>query len=241
MPLEFTLSDLAFAAHTFDGLTRYNEAYATLGRAVGKDLDLNRCDHRKELIVWLNRWGCRQFALDHHLVASESIRKWYEEVAGQLVDRHRQIWELNDSELEKTRGLYSALSQSTASYRIRELGKVRITVGPAGASKILFAVRPRAYIPWDDAIRKSLGYVGTGAGYVDYLRDVRDALKTLERNYPDGGLSLVELPSWLGKPDATVVAMVNAYLWIVHTRKLRTPSRKELLRWAEWSSNPEPN
>ena len=98
--IEFLLSDLAFSVHVFDAMTRYTESYCDFRSAVGHNLDLSRCDHRRELIVWLNRWGCRQFALDQHHAASENIAKWYERVEGELVDCDREIWELNDSELE---------------------------------------------------------------------------------------------------------------------------------------------
>ncbi len=234
--IEFSLSDLAFSVYVFDSMTKYTESYCDFRSTVGHNLDLNRHDHRQELIIWLNRWGCRQFALDQRQAASENIAQWYERVAGKMLDCDREIWELNDRELERTEALYSDLFRLTASFRKRGSQMLRVTVGPTGASKILFALRPRAYLPWDIAIRRSLGYGNDGKGYVDYLLDVGQALRVLERSCVETGSSLKELPSQLGKPEATIPALVNAYIWVVHSQGVRPPDRDQLRQWAKWSS-----
>jgi hypothetical protein len=160
--IRFTLPDLAFAVYTFDAMTNYNESYHRFREATEDSLDLALCNHRGELIRWLNRWGCRQFATDQHDVASKNIVEWYDQVADKLVDCDKEIWEMNDNDLRIAEDVYSALSGLTASYRTRENGTVRVTVGPTGASKILFALRPHAYIPWDQTIRDSLRYSNDG-------------------------------------------------------------------------------
>lgn len=60
----------------------------------------------------------------------------------------------------------------SASGRRRQLRDRLIDVrfGPTTAAKAMYAVRPNAFLPWDDAIRKKLGYREDAASYTQALR-----------------------------------------------------------------------
>lgn len=233
--IKFALPDLAFAAYTFDAMTNYNESYREFREATSGNLDLALSEHRKALIHWLNRWGCRQFATDQHGVASKSILEWCHQEAHKLVNYDKEIGELDENDLANVALVYSTLSRTTASHKIKMGKKERVSVGPAGASKILFALRPHAYIPWDQTIRNSLRYGDDGVAYAAYLRDIKLALEALEQSCLDNGFPLQDLPCQLGEPDATAAMLVNAYLWIVHSQDCKPPSRDVLRRWVRWS------
>src|SRR5262245_60108055 len=71
------LSELRWACSMYEQLTGYDSSLATLRERTGDLLDPHNAQHRAALFTWLNSWGCRQFALEHHATtASESLVRW---------------------------------------------------------------------------------------------------------------------------------------------------------------------
>lgn len=227
------LSELAFACYVFGALTKYDSSYLRLQQATDGSPDLCLPEHRKALLRWLNAWGCRQFARKFHDLASEEIRSWYGEYGDKLCPKDRRLLELSEPELVAVGTAYESLSPRIASYRKKGGASSLVPVGPAGASKILFAIRPRALLPWDAGIRKGLDHTPSGASYVRYLRDAKMLLENLAVQCHIHGLELSDLPQELGKPDSSLAMLLNKYYWITWTRRC-APDSDTFQRWAEW-------
>ena len=73
------LSELAFACYIYGQMSDYDSSYLHFLEATNHALDLKVAEHRIELLKWLNKWGCRQFAKIYYHLASEEIETWYEE------------------------------------------------------------------------------------------------------------------------------------------------------------------
>ena len=140
--------------------TTFNKTYKYFLKAVENKIDLLNQEHRKELILWLNKWGCRQFSIEFHKVASHELLGWYNKGYTDLIPQDKKLWELTESEFEGVSRAYDELTKRKASYKYRKGKELTITVGATGASKILFALRPDVAVPWDEAIRKGLEAFG---------------------------------------------------------------------------------
>jgi len=230
-----TLSELAFACLVYGGLTDYDESYLHFLKKAGGSVDLGNPDHREALLVWLNRWRCRQFAKSWHQHASAELLSWHNEYGSALFPRDRDLWELSEQELASVGHAYGSLSRRIAAYRKRNGGRSPVRFGPIGAAKILFAIRPRALLPWDNAIQESRGYDGSRASYLSFLRYVKSVLDELARSCQRHGFELADLPHQLDRRDSTVTKLIDEYHWVTITRKCRPPDSETLQRWAAWS------
>ena len=230
-----TLSELAFACFLYGRITDYDESYLRFVQSTANSPDLANPEHRQALLTWLNKWGCRQFALKYHQYASGEILSWYNEYAPTLIPRRKNLWELSDSELTAVSVAYESLAARIASYRKQKADPVAVHVGPTGASKILFAIRPQALPPWDEPIRKSLGYDTARHSYLSYLKDVKSTLEELALSCKEHGFQLVDLPKRLDRPDSTVPKLIDEYYWVTLTRKWSVPRPSTFERWAEWA------
>jgi len=230
------LFELAYACSIYARVTGFDESHARFVRATKGSPDLALAKHRKKLLIWLNSWGCRQFARKWHDLASEEIRSWYEEYRDTLPATDKDLWELSTSELAEAETAYASLSKLTASrYRRKDKPELlKKTAGPTGAAKILFALRPRAFLAWDGAIREHFGYDGSAASYLAYLEGVVLALKALEAECRLRGLKLTDLPRELGTRSPSVVQLIDMYYWITITRGWHPPDSSTLRRWVEW-------
>ena len=227
------LSQLAFACRVFGALTNYDSSYADFLCATNGSPDLRLAAHRKALLKWLNEWGCRQFAVAYHKDASKEILSWYGEYSDKLCPKDRRLLELTERELAVVGTAYESLSHRIASYKRKGDASRPVSVGPAGAAKILFAIRPQALLPWDAGIRKGLGHSGCGASYVCYLRGARVLLEELTVQCQRHGLELSSLPQELGKPDFSVAMLLNEYYWVTWTKSC-APDSDTFQRWAKW-------
>src|SRR5690606_19371633 len=84
-----------------------------------------------------------------------------------------------------------------------------VTVGPVGAAKILFALRPNFYAPWDRPICQGKGYRLDGQGYVDYLKDIQETLKVLEVECMGKDLGLADLIKITNRPISTLPKLID--------------------------------
>ncbi|MBU0496562.1 MAG: hypothetical protein KKG04_01230, partial [Candidatus Thermoplasmatota archaeon] len=70
------LYDLGYACHIYPRITDFDASYKSFLDETNPALDILNHQHRKALFVWLNSWGCRQFALDFHDTASDLLKNW---------------------------------------------------------------------------------------------------------------------------------------------------------------------
>lgn len=235
------LYELAFSCYIYNAFTSYNQSFKDFFSAIDSKLNLTDKKHRQLLISWLNKWGCRQFSLQYHEPASEIISKWYAEVDLKIIPAGKELWALDKYELEAIIPIYDSLVNKTASQKAKRSGRqLRISVGPTGASKILFALRPEIAVPWDEAIRGGLGYDGRGASYISYLLRIKADVESLDIACRKKGLALSEVPGIIGRADSTLVQLIGEYHWMTQTRKLYPPELPILSQWCKWAAIPVP-
>ena len=229
---DVTLCKLALASKLYDSLTPFNRSLGRLDKATGGDMDLANPQHRIYLLTWLNDWGCRNLPKEQHDAASDSILKWYDVHGVDLFSNEKLLWDLSVGDLEITSCSYGYLKDGIGAWRVRGNSKRKVRIGPTAASKILFAVRPKALMPWDEAMRKRFGCNGSPESYLKYLIEIRDLALYIGDLCRNKGFQIDHLPQRLGRPNSTVLALINEYIWVTVTRKVELPSSETLTQWA---------
>ena len=229
---ELTLDKIAVAGLLFDSLTPYNTSLARFRKDTGDRLDLEIQRHRGALLNWLNAWGCRHLSKDQHEVASRSILDWYKRDCAGLFSDKAPLWQLADQEIDSASNAYGSLKDRMGARRSRYDNESEVHIGPTAASKILFAIRPKALMPWDEAMRISFECDGSPESYVKYLTIMRSITLRIADLCKSKGFQIHDLPEKVGRAGSTVVELLNEYIWVTETRKLRLPSSGILTQWA---------
>ncbi|MBT9142089.1 MAG: hypothetical protein DDT29_00482 [Dehalococcoidia bacterium] len=227
-----TLCKLALASAMYDSLTPFNKSLKLLNDDTGNNIDLANPEHRIALIKWLNDWGCRHLSEDQHNVASNSILKWYQADGTSLFTKEKPLWDLENGELETAARAYGSLKDEMGARRVRGGSKRKVHIGPTAASKVLFAIRPKALMPWDEAMRISFECDGSPESYSKYLIRIRNLTLHIGNLCRNKGFEIDDLPQKLGRPNSTVLALINEYIWVTETRKVELPSSGTLTQWA---------
>lgn len=227
------LGDLAFSSYIYCRSTKYDCRYQEFISRVGGDICLSDPSHGAALLKWLNGWGCRQFAVDQHTAASRRLLQWSAEYADHLPPPGERLDALDDKTLARVAYAYEALRPLTAS--VRKDG-VRMTVGPTGAAKIMFALRPRQLPPWDDPIRAVLGYKGDMDSYFQYLLSVQNTIRRLHLQLESVGLDEQAFSALIDRPDVTLPKLIDEYMWMTVTRGFEPPTKTALQHWLSWKS-----
>ena len=229
---DVTLGKLAVASLMFNSLTPYNNSLVNFRFATGDRIDLTIQEHRDAMMKWLNDWGCRHLAEDQHQVASQSILDWYQTDCAILFNDKTPLWQLEDQEIETSANVYGSLKDRIGARRSRYGIESDVHIGATAASKILFAIRPKAMMPWDEAMRKSFGCDGSPQSYARYLNTIRRLTLQIDTLCRSKGFQINEISEKIGRPDSTVLELINEYIWVTVTREVKLPSSGTLLRWA---------
>ena len=154
------LSELKWACELYGQLgTPYDASLRTFRRCVAPTFDVSKPEHRACLFTWLNKWKCRQFALEHHMTtASDSLIHWANVWLERLPPADVLLTNLDPAEIRRGAAAYEALRDETASFKKRDGRLIAATFGKTGAAKTLFALRPMVFPPWDEQIREALGF-----------------------------------------------------------------------------------
>ena len=229
------LFELAYACRIYGGRTRFDVGYLDFVDKTGGSLNFMDSAHMKALLVWLNSWGCRQFALDYHKQAAKSIARWAGQWEVSLPDISTTTGLLSDKDIELAGDAYAGLSQCLASKRTLRGSQSIVRVGPTGAAKILFAARPRALPPWDEPIRVKLGFDSSPRSYCDYLGTVRGQVRELISEAASFGVPAHNIPQEVGRPGSTLPKLIDEYNWVTITNGIQPPKPGEIAKWYQWS------
>ena len=229
---DVTLGKIAVASLLFNSLTPYNTSLVNFRSATGDRMDLAIQEHRDALMNWLNDWGCRHLSKDQHQVASQSILVWYQTNCATLFSDKMPLWQLGDQEIETAANVYGSLKDKIGARHYRYGNKLEVHIGPTAASKILFAIRPKALMPWDEAMRIAFMCDGSPESYVRYQKIIRKLAFHIVGLCKKRGFQIDDLPQRLGRSNSTVLALVNEYIWVTVTRKVELPSSETLTQWA---------
>jgi hypothetical protein len=229
------LGQLAFACYIYGRMTDFDSSYDAIRKATGPALDLTLAPHRVALLKWLNDWGCRQFAKAYHQLAASEIEDWYRGFVTAIPSVGAHLTGLSDQDLNVAEGAYDALADRTACMRRRKGTRdARVTIGPTGAAKILFALRPGSFIPWDEPIRTGLKLRPSGREYVRYLKLAKHHLGELEAQCQEMGHRLDELPELVERPGSTPAKLIDEYYWVTITRNCPVPEKQVIPKWVSW-------
>lgn len=229
------LYQLAYACKIYGGLTGFDARYFAFLNETGGTLDFDSKVHMKALLVWLRSWGCRQFALAHEGLAVESILRWARRWESKLPGRSAALDRLSDADIEEAADAFADLSRCLASKKTRDEEQQDVRVGPTGAAKILFAARPTVFPPWDDAIRKTLGFDGGRPSYRRYLAAMRNQLRELCAEASEVGIPAESIPLEVGRPRSTLPKLIDEYNWVTATKEFLPPEPSEIAKWYRWS------
>ncbi len=229
------LRELSFASYVYAGMSDYDSSYKRFRSETSPQIDLSIPKHQISLLRWLNDWGCRQFSKDHHALAANEISLWYNSFSTRFFSTQKMLLSLSNDELNFVQEAFGDLMHRTAS--MRKTGNTqtsRIGIGPTGAAKILFALRPNAMVPWDIPIRSDHKLDGSAQSYRSFLITVRDHLFELKSECEKHGIQFENLPVLLGRPESSLVKLVDEFFWVTITRKCIPPSDSLLRFWNEW-------
>ncbi len=171
------------------------------------------------LLKWLRSWGCRQFKTDDEEISINSITKWYELNKENLPSPTAC---LIDYDLTANKGviisLFNDLSKQKAATKERNGYEIDVSIGPVGAAKTLFALRPNLFSPWDTPIYNELDLEGNGSGYVGYLSRIQTELKGLRSVLMKSGIDWNDLFKVLKKRHKSYPKLIDEYYWITITQ-----------------------
>lgn len=215
---------LALAAATSPAGTAAGERDAA--DVVTPDLDLSRVEHRELLLRWLNSWGCRiRYPREGEPTPFDSgVADWWREWRGVLpasgladrsdcklsglseLSNQSDLSDLTDPVIDQIAAAYAALAAVPVS-----AGAVRRTLGPTAAAKALFALRPRAVMPWDAAIAARLHGARDAAAFARHLRLGRSWSQAV---LAETGLPADEIAILVGRPGMPLAKLLDEYLYV---------------------------
>ncbi len=198
----------------FGGGVRVDAATLRLHGVTAGHIDLSVEVHRLALIGWLRSWGVRHLRLADTSQTAEALRAWWGTWGARLPGARITLNALSPAELTDVGLAYDALRSAPAAARTVQGREVAVTFGDTATAKALFALRPQAFIPWDEPIRRAFG-PGGGVTYAKLLELAAAALDGLARRL---GTSVGDLPELLGRPESSPPKLVDEYLWIRITR-----------------------
>lgn len=209
---EITIRRLKITCYLFSCFTNYDKAYS---RVQGEEnIDLHLEPHQAQVLIFLRGYGCRQFKLEDENISKNSLTKWINIHDNYLPGYSVNLHESHDEEIEKVEKFYDDLKELHASNKKTK----KITFGPAGASKLLFAIRPNMFVPWDGPIIKNFKYKGTGKDYCKHLKYVKSRILDLKSECEAIGKTINDLPSLVGRESMPIPKLVDEYLWVNITK-----------------------
>lgn len=212
------LQNLRVACYLYNQFSNYDQKYLDLSNKY-LNLDLNVNDHITDLIKWLRSWGCRQFKKDCENISIFSIKDWYETNSLKIPDNNNFLIDYDlDNNKEKIIQIFDDLSNRLASNKKNKNKIVKVRIGPVGTAKILFALRPNFFSPWDTPIYNQLKLQGNGSGYIMYLRKIRHNLKYIKIELERKNINWANIFTYLNKEHKSYTKLIDEYFWITITK-----------------------
>lgn len=221
-----TINELKIACYLYERFTDYDKGYRLIKSI--DILDLSVRDHSMKLLEWLRSWGCRQFKVDNTEMSIKALNEWYLFYSKYLPDPDVLLHDSEEKYLNKTEEIFNRLRDTKISERYNSASEVN--VGPVGAAKILFALRPNFYSPWDRPICQSKGYQLDGADYIKYLKDIQKILYELKNECIENGLTINDLIKITNRPISSITKLIDEYNWVTITKQCNPHDIIELIK-----------
>jgi hypothetical protein len=208
------VADLRRTAAVFNGFADADTSWLRLAEDTKPVIDLSRADHRLRLLRWLNSWGCRirYPRAGEPAPFDTGVAAWWRSCRTALP--RASLAQLTDAEIDAAAAAY----QELAGVRVSAGPAVR-TLGPTAAAKALYALRPRAIVPWDAAIARALhGRSRDGAAFGRHLRLGRQWARSL---IAESGVDEDALPGLVGRPGVSLAKLLDEYMYVTITMASR--------------------
>jgi hypothetical protein len=203
------LADLRRTAAVFNGFANADASWLELAEAMKPAIDLSRADHRLMLLRWLNSWGCRiRYPREGEPAPFDTgIAAWWQ--SGQPLLPQASLPLLSDADIDAAAAAYQQLAAVPVT-----AGPARRTLGPTAAAKALYALRPRAIMPWDAAIATTLHGRRDGAAFGRHLRLGRAWAQAV---VAEAGGDENAVPALVGRPGLSLAKILDEYLYVTIT------------------------
>jgi hypothetical protein len=218
-----TLFGMMFASRLFREIDKPNQAFEEFCQETGAELNLQKPEHARALLNWLNRWGCR-ITKDSFPLIFPKVAKWFGKWEPNLPNS--ELVDLDDHHLDKFANAYDELLEID-------------DFGPTSGSKALFAVRPHGAMPWDAEIQAEFDLRGRAPeNYRAMLLRSKTEAEMLIHDATThcGAANQQSIPRMVGSPDRTLPKLLDEYHWVTITRQHQIPTCGELKQWARWAS-----
>jgi hypothetical protein len=204
----------------FTSLGAVDRSTQELRDATGRDLDLGVPSHRDALLRWLNAWGCRiRYARPGEPdLFDAGVATWWSQRRSDLASVTDSLSALGDDEISR---LGAAFEDLTALPIARNTAGTERTMGATASAKALYALKPRAVMPWDLAIAERLHGGRDATAFVAHLTLGRDWARQLLQ---ESGWNEARLAAELGQPGASLARLLDQYCYVRFTldRRSRT-------------------
>ena len=212
---DLSREDIARYLAEFGAVAGSDASSRKLAAATGGHVDLAIPAHRAAAITWLRAWGCRHLRRADTTRTSEALRTWWNDWGARLPGEHETLTGLGEAELVLAGQAYDALRTTPAARRTVRGHELDVAFGDTATAKLMFALRPQAFPPWDEAIRLAFGRPSGGAAYVRMLRLSAAALDGLAQRL---SVQVGDLAEVLGRPGSSPPKLIDEYLLIRITK-----------------------
>lgn len=203
------LETLRAAVLDFGGYAQPDRSWEALALATAPAVDLALPAHRAAAHVWLNAWGCRirKRRDGEPDVFGQGIAAWWDRWHGTLPAVDTWMADLTDEQID-------AMVDCFADLVATRVAPTR-SLGPTAASKLLFALRPNTFMPWDEMIALRLHGGRDAVAYAGHQRLGREWAREL---LAEAGSDEAALAARLGRPGRSLAKMIDEYCYLVFTR-----------------------
>jgi hypothetical protein len=223
------LFELVYCCRLYGETTGFDISLARFWEATGRRVDLTDADHRGLTVTWLRQWGCRTLRVEDTAMTLDALARWADRWADELHPAGTTLDDLTDAQIDVAARAYDELAGAKAAQRRHRDGLVAVRFGATAAAKTLFALRPDALLPWDEAIRRALGYDGSADSYRAAIVRAR---RELGEAVAESGVAAGKLPALVGRPDSPPPKLIDEHDWVRYAARHEPPTPAELERWA---------
>jgi hypothetical protein len=208
-----TLEGVRVATSRFAASFGVDGSDSGLAPPTGDEVDLSLVDHRQALHRWLNAWGCRirYPRPEEPDLFDVGVAAWWSRRGGDVVILTASLSELDDDQIARLGAAFEDLSAMSIA---RSAAGIERTMGATASAKALYALRPRAVMPWDMAIARRLHGGRDGAAFAGHLRLGREWGRQLLR---ETGWDETRLAAELGQPGASLARLLDQYCYVRFT------------------------
>ncbi|MET0134657.1 MAG: hypothetical protein ABW215_13825 [Kibdelosporangium sp.] len=213
------LADLRRTAVVFNGFANVDRTWLRLIEDTRPAIDLTLADHRTVLLRWLNSWGCRiRYPRAGEPAPFDSgVLQWWR--TWQPALPRTGIQELSDTDIKAVGDAYADLAAVVVSE-----GRTRRTLGPTAAAKALYALAPRAVMPWDAAIAVRLHGERDGVAFARHQELGRTWAAAI---IAEAGGDENAVTQSIGRPSISLAKILDEYLYVTITMPGQDATRGE--------------